>query len=75
MCPTCGLGVSRPEAHRLIVAYERDRRDPLPKSVSISAAEVREVLAEDFRRWVQVRARKLFATDTRLGGPNWRLTT
>ncbi len=73
MCPSCGLGVSRAEAHRLIVAFEADQRDPLPRSVSITAAEVRESLAEDFRTWVRVRRHKLSACDQRIGGANWRL--
>lgn len=72
MCRVCGLGVSRPEAHRLVVAYERDRRNPLPRSVSITRAELDELRAEDFRRWANRRHGRLSACDQRVGGPNWR---
>lgn len=69
------LGVERRQAQALIRAYELDRRDPLPLSASITAAEIRESMAEDFREWATHRVSRLSACDQRIGGPNWRTAT
>lgn len=40
------LGITRPQAHRLIVAYEADLRDALNR-------DAREASAEEFHGWLQ----------------------